>query len=251
MYNRQILLTSLFVLYNLTFTLVDLGKISAETSQYVISLNLLFIGFYSVFMLMNVVKPQSAWINRTPFFLITVCLAFGLNGLFQAVSESLQSFHSALLVATPIFVALCLIVIVSINIFEQFNYSKSSFTVLGFIGIVVLSYCLYFEDTVTMQLFVLNAIFVVFSIIQVIHFQRHALSSMSNMKVLDPLDQFSLTAYQKEITQLILEDKSYHEIAELRNVTYKTVSKHASNIFEKVGVNGKEALQLKLRDLRK
>ncbi|NVK63719.1 MAG: hypothetical protein HWE22_03990 [Flavobacteriales bacterium] len=61
------------------------------------------------------------------------------------------------------------------------------------------------------------------------------------------LKTYRLTQRQIEIAQQIIDGKSYHEIAENCHLALNTVTKHASNIFKKVGVNDKESFLKKIR----
>lgn len=55
------------------------------------------------------------------------------------------------------------------------------------------------------------------------------------------IDSYELTSREIEISYLMLQGLSYGEISEDLFITRKTVSKHASNIFKKVGCSGREA----------
>ncbi len=59
---------------------------------------------------------------------------------------------------------------------------------------------------------------------------------------------YNLTTKEKEIASLILEGYKYKEIADLVFITEKTVSKHASNIFKKAGVNNRTDFKEKIKN---
>lgn len=52
-----------------------------------------------------------------------------------------------------------------------------------------------------------------------------------------PVDQFDLSDREVEILGMIAQDLSRKEIAEKLNITYRTVTFHLTNIYEKLGVN--------------
>jgi DNA-binding NarL/FixJ family response regulator len=61
---------------------------------------------------------------------------------------------------------------------------------------------------------------------------------------------YSLTNRETEIAQLVCEGLTYKQIAEALFIAERTVTKHAQNIFEKVGVNNKLELCKKLENIQ-
>lgn len=70
------------------------------------------------------------------------------------------------------------------------------------------------------------------------------IEDLYNDKILQKFKDFKLTPRQREITLFILQGFSYQEISEATYITEGTVTKHASDIFKKVGVKNKEELLL-------
>lgn len=56
------------------------------------------------------------------------------------------------------------------------------------------------------------------------------------------LKKFKITSREKEIIQLIIQGHKYKEIAEILEISYKTVDNHVQHIYKKVGVNSKRKL---------
>ncbi len=56
------------------------------------------------------------------------------------------------------------------------------------------------------------------------------------------------TAKESEFIRLCLGDCSYTEIADIMNVTYKTIDTHRYNIFKKLGVKSRNAMLIHLRE---
>lgn len=61
------------------------------------------------------------------------------------------------------------------------------------------------------------------------------------------IEKYDLTAREMEIAKLILEEKSYQEIASSVFISMGTVTKHASNIFKKTGCKNREEFQEKFK----
>lgn len=60
----------------------------------------------------------------------------------------------------------------------------------------------------------------------------------------DRFNDLGLTKREEEIVKFILEGHNYKQIAQILNITEKTVSKHTSNIFKKIGVENINGLVL-------
>lgn len=60
----------------------------------------------------------------------------------------------------------------------------------------------------------------------------------------DRFNNLGLTKREEEIVKFILEGHNYKQIAQILNITEKTVSKHTSNIFKKIGVENINGLVL-------
>ncbi len=66
-------------------------------------------------------------------------------------------------------------------------------------------------------------------------------------KIFFPVPNKLLTPREKEVFLFILEKYKYREISEKLHISEKTVSKHASNIFEKTGCVNRKQLERKFR----
>ena len=53
------------------------------------------------------------------------------------------------------------------------------------------------------------------------------------------MDKYILTKREKEIFKLLVTNKTTKEIAELLNISEKTVRNHISNAMQKLGVKGR------------
>ena len=53
------------------------------------------------------------------------------------------------------------------------------------------------------------------------------------------MDKYILTKREKEVFKLLVTNKSTKEIAELLNISEKTVRNHISNAMQKLGVKGR------------
>ena len=61
-----------------------------------------------------------------------------------------------------------------------------------------------------------------------------------------------LTARERDVFELLIVNKSTREIANILNISEKTVRNHISNVMQKLGVNGRAGAVvelLKLKDL--
>jgi len=53
------------------------------------------------------------------------------------------------------------------------------------------------------------------------------------------MDKYILTKREKEVFKLLVTNKSTKEIAEMLNISEKTVRNHISNAMQKLGVKGR------------
>lgn len=53
------------------------------------------------------------------------------------------------------------------------------------------------------------------------------------------MDKYILTKREKEVFKLLVTNKSTKEIAEILNISEKTVRNHISNAMQKLGVKGR------------
>ena len=53
------------------------------------------------------------------------------------------------------------------------------------------------------------------------------------------MDKYILTKREKEVFKLLVTNKDTKEIAEILNISEKTVRNHISNTMQKLGVNGR------------
>ena len=59
-----------------------------------------------------------------------------------------------------------------------------------------------------------------------------------------------LTAREKEIFNLLIENKTTSDIASLLHISEKTVRNHISNVIQKLGVNGRSQAIIELIKLK-
>jgi DNA-binding NarL/FixJ family response regulator len=70
-----------------------------------------------------------------------------------------------------------------------------------------------------------------------------------NLQPTSPAKDYSLTAQEKKVLQLLVEGKSYKMIAAALSVAFDTVKAHVTNIYAKLHVHsGTEAVSLALRE---
>jgi DNA-binding NarL/FixJ family response regulator len=70
-----------------------------------------------------------------------------------------------------------------------------------------------------------------------------------NLQPVSPAKDYSLTAQEKKVLQLLVEGKSYKMIAAALSVAFDTVKAHVTNIYAKLHVHsGTEAVSLALRE---
>ena len=55
-----------------------------------------------------------------------------------------------------------------------------------------------------------------------------------------------LTKREKEVFSLLVDNKSTKEIADILNISEKTVRNHISNVMQKLGVNGRASAVVEL-----
>ena len=55
-----------------------------------------------------------------------------------------------------------------------------------------------------------------------------------------------LTKREKEVFSLLIENKTTKEIADVLNISEKTVRNHISNVMQKLGVNGRASAVVEL-----
>ena len=60
------------------------------------------------------------------------------------------------------------------------------------------------------------------------------------------MDKYILTKREKEIFKLLITNKTTKEIAELLNISEKTVRNHISNAMQKLGVKGRAQAVIEL-----
>ena len=58
-----------------------------------------------------------------------------------------------------------------------------------------------------------------------------------------------LTAREKEVFELLIENKTTKDIADILNISEKTVRNHISNTMQKLGVNGRASAVIELLKL--
>ena len=58
-----------------------------------------------------------------------------------------------------------------------------------------------------------------------------------------------LTAREKEVFELLIENKTTKDIANILNISEKTVRNHISNTMQKLGVNGRASAVIELLKL--
>lgn len=58
-----------------------------------------------------------------------------------------------------------------------------------------------------------------------------------------------LTKREKEVFQLLVSNKTTNDIAELLNISEKTVRNHISNVMQKLGVKGRTCAVIELLKL--
>lgn len=59
-----------------------------------------------------------------------------------------------------------------------------------------------------------------------------------------------LTKREKEVFSLLVDNKSTKEIADILNISEKTVRNHISNVMQKLGVNGRAGAVVELLKLK-
>ena len=59
-----------------------------------------------------------------------------------------------------------------------------------------------------------------------------------------------LTKREKEVFSLLIENKTTKEIADVLNISEKTVRNHISNVMQKLGVNGRAGAVVELLKLK-
>ena len=60
------------------------------------------------------------------------------------------------------------------------------------------------------------------------------------------MDKYILTKREKEVFKLLVTNKSTKEIAEILNISEKTVRNHISNTMQKLGVKGRSQAVVEL-----
>ena len=64
------------------------------------------------------------------------------------------------------------------------------------------------------------------------------------------MDKYILTKREKEVFKLLVTNKNTKEIAEILNISEKTVRNHISNVMQKLGVKGRAAAVVELLKLK-
>lgn len=59
-----------------------------------------------------------------------------------------------------------------------------------------------------------------------------------------------LTARERDVFELLITNKSTKEIANILNISEKTVRNHISNVMQKLGVNGRAGAVVELLKLK-
>ena len=59
-----------------------------------------------------------------------------------------------------------------------------------------------------------------------------------------------ITKREKEIFELLIENKSTKDISNILNISEKTVRNHISNVMQKLGVNGRASAVVELLKLK-
>lgn len=59
-----------------------------------------------------------------------------------------------------------------------------------------------------------------------------------------------LTARERDVFELLIINKSTKEIADILNISEKTVRNHISNVMQKLGVNGRAGAVVELLKLK-
>ena len=59
-----------------------------------------------------------------------------------------------------------------------------------------------------------------------------------------------ITKREKEIFELLIDNKSTKEISSILNISEKTVRNHISNVMQKLGVNGRAGAVVELLKLK-
>jgi len=247
---RFIGVTSLFVLYNVYYLLSALGVFHVAFSSWLYLLNSAAIAVFLLVISYEEFKESKAFSSKLVSLIWIVLISVISMELIHLYPKSFAEMKTVISIGLPVILSLSVLsLIVGVlrakNKVRGLNWTLYTLPIL----IIVVSYSVYFRNSLLWFVIVTNFMFVAFAIVKyVMLFAQLKDVNRTYAQKTDILDTFDLTKTQKEITLLILDGKSYEEIAEERHIGYSTVTSHTSKIFDKVGVNSKEKLIAKLTD---
>lgn len=150
-----------------------------------------------------------------------------LQKLYLSKQEDYQK-HLKHRIKTAYIALLCIVQLPIINLIGNFQIIEQSIVNVGYF---ILTYAL-----------IKNEIFIASQKEMFLESLGYDESeNVENSKsLIDIFETYNLTKREKEIAKLILQNFTYVEIGETLNISPKTVSKHASNIFSKAGFKSRD-----------
>lgn len=193
---------------------IHLTKIKKKLIFYLFSLQLIGIGIYYLFHTPNILKfLLQASIILVIMYEIYICL----KNYKKVKNKYLKKTLKLLILITLIFLP-----------FMIAEYCKQYISIISNLDIIkVISFpCFFLCINIVIIFFVMN------------YFSKS--SYTENNKLTDYFkDKYQITDKQSEIIELILEGKTYKQIAEELYISPKTVDNHVQNIYKKLNVKSK------------
>jgi len=265
---RFLFLIVFFVQYNLLVELLPNLNLSANSLTqniivYISTFSLVCYGFYYI---ITTLKLQQLKLYKIKVLVITLvvsflCVFLGSYFIFADVNLSRQ-----LASLIPILISIYFYSRTSVLMIQKWRVVVSKnriqeVTILaGSVGLLIISlipvlYCFENFGYTSLSMFFINLALIIIGISYFKNYFHQAKMEYDflNKVGYDPdedlyekeminnmFDAYHLTARELDVAKMILQGKSYNEIAELTGLVPKTVSKHASNIFKKTK-NSKKA----------
>lgn len=235
---RFALLTLMFIILNGTMIYLPYTSNWSNLINSIRTINSLTIAIYLFAIIFDPLLDNKNNLKRTPWLLVSVAVAIGLQGLSEILPNEIADFDQTLTIVLPVMLSVTLIAFVIRNrikdqIFSQFQVVISLFFAIATLG----TFAFYIDLSQFVLDIPLNIVFLIVTSLYFLNTTRDKASKKDSVNTLDQInfEELGLTKTQQEIARMIVvEQLDYQEISEKRHIAYNTVTSHASNIFDRI-----------------
>lgn len=235
-------ITAFFVIYNIIYLLTGTRILSKSLSGWVYPINTVAIIVFLSFLNLSFYKERNGKGGNSITMVWIITLGIIVSVYLARFPLTFEYFQTFVFTILPIFLVFTVVsVVIHISKSEKFNALKWMSLIFPVVFLLV-SYLVYFNGSNFWFLILSNTIFLFFAGLKYFSlYIENRKISLPEIPIVDPLEELGLkTKMQKDITRLLLEGKSYEEIASIRNVGRSTITSQASRIFGKFGLDTRE-----------